>query len=71
MNSIHKELPPRTVAKSIRQGVIAPLDELDKEWESSLNKHERLFHPHPEQDQSVWDRVWNLGRDATRERMFA
>ena len=71
MNSIHKELPSHPEAKAIRQGVRVPIEELDSEWLPSLERHERQFHPHVEQDQSVWDRVLNMGRDVTRERMFA
>ena len=77
MNSLHKELPSHREAKAIRQLNLQTLENLEQEsqWVPSalreLENHEHAFHPHPEQSQSVWDHVLNLGRDATRERMFA
>lgn len=67
----HREFLGHKEAKAIRQGTKTTLEAIEVEWESSLERHERQFHPAPEQPQSVWDHVWNLGREATRERMFA
>lgn len=71
----HKELPSNVEAKRARQLNINlhQLEEmeLESQWMPSLERHERQFHAHPEQSQSVWDHVLNMGREATRERMFA
>ena len=69
MNTIHRELPSHREAKAIRQQAeFISLEEAqlayESEWVPSaireLERHERPFRPHPEQDQWVHDRSSEL-----------